>query len=113
MLKIARNKCHLFFQQNKIKELEIHHKTYEECLKELNNLKSKVQQLTLEMMICRRLTYFTDLEIIEYYQKTCNWNNTSTKIKNYVISYARYTTLKNHSLWFILGREYQKTLIYN
>ena len=72
MLKIARNKCHLFFQQNKIKELEIHHKTYEECLKELNNLKSKVQQIMLEMMICRRLTYFTDLEIIEYYQKTCN-----------------------------------------
>ena len=48
MLKIASNKCHLFFQQNKIKELEIHCKTYEECVKELNNLKSKVQQLTLE-----------------------------------------------------------------
>ena len=31
MLKIASNKCHLFFQQNKIKELEIHCKTYEEC----------------------------------------------------------------------------------
>ena len=55
------------------------------------------------MMICRRLTCFRDLEIIEYYQKTCNWNSTSTKIKNYVISYARYTTLKNHSLWFMLG----------
>ena len=48
MLKIASNKCHQFFQQNKIKELEIHCKTYEECVKELNNLKSKVQQLTLE-----------------------------------------------------------------
>ena len=45
MLKIARIECCLLFQRSKIKELEIHLKTYEECLKELNNLKRKVQQL--------------------------------------------------------------------
>ena len=48
-------------------------------------------------------TYFTDLEMIQYYQKTYGWNK-STKTKNYVINYARYTTLKNHFLWFMLGR---------
>ena len=28
----------------------------------------------------------------------------SMKTGNYVINYARYTTLKNHFLWFMLGR---------
>ena len=26
-------------------------------------------------MICRRATYLTDLEMIEYYQKMCDWNS--------------------------------------
>ena len=47
-------------------------------------------------------TYFKDLEMTEYYQKTCGWNSKSTKPKNYVKNYARYTTLKNHFLWFTL-----------
>ena len=28
----------------------------------------------------------------------------STKTKNFEINYARYTTLKNHFLWFTMGR---------
>ena len=48
MLKIARNECHQLLQQNKIKELETHLKTFEEQFKKLNNLKSKVQELMLE-----------------------------------------------------------------
>ena len=47
MLKIARN-YHQLLQRNKIKELETHLKKFEECLEELNNLKSKVQELMLE-----------------------------------------------------------------
>ena len=54
-------------------------------------------------MICRRVTYFTDSAMIEYYQKTCCWNSKSTKNKNYVRNYARCTTLKNHFLQFMLG----------
>ena len=30
-------------------------------------------------MICRRVTYFADLEMIEYYQKMYAWNSKSTK----------------------------------
>ena len=45
-------------------------------------------------MICRRATYFTDLEMIKYYQKTCDWNSKFTKTKNYIRNYARYTMLK-------------------
>ena len=26
-------------------------------------------------------TYFTDLEMIEYYQKTCEWNRSPQKLK--------------------------------
>ena len=26
------------------------------------------------------------------------------KTKDYVINYARYTTIKNHFVWFMLGR---------
>ena len=48
MLKIARNECHQLLQQNKIKELETHLKTFEEQFEKLNNLKSKVQELMLE-----------------------------------------------------------------
>ena len=48
MLKIARNECHQLLQQNKIKELETHLKTFEEQFEKLNNLKSKIQELMLE-----------------------------------------------------------------
>ena len=48
MLKIARNECHQLLQQNKMKELETHLKTFEEQFEKLNNLKSKVQELMLE-----------------------------------------------------------------
>ena len=51
-------------------------------------------------MICRRATYFTDLEMIEYFQKTCGWNSQSPKTAT---NYARYTTLKNLVIWFTLG----------
>ena len=56
------------------------------------------------MMICRRATYSTDSEMIEYYQKTWGRNSKSTKNKNYVTNYARCTTLKNELLWFTLRR---------
>lgn len=46
--KIARNEGHRLLQRKKIKELETHLKTFEEHLKELNNLKSKSQKLVLE-----------------------------------------------------------------
>ena len=49
------------------------------------------------------MTYFIDLEMIEYYQKMCCWNSKSLKTKNYVTNYARYAMLKNHFLWFMLG----------
>ena len=55
-------------------------------------------------MICRTATYFTDLEMIECYQTTCDWNSKSTKTKKYIKNYARYTTLKNNSLCFTFGR---------
>ena len=41
MLKIARNEWHRLLQRNKIEDLEMHTKIFEERLKELNNLKSK------------------------------------------------------------------------
>ena len=53
-------------------------------------------------MICRRVTYFTDSEMIEYYQKTCGWNSKSAKIKDYITNNTRYTTLKNDFSWFML-----------
>ena len=59
--------------------------------------------LLLVTMICRRVTYFTDLEMIEYYQKTCSCNSKSKKTKNYLRNYSRYTTLKNNFLLFTLG----------
>ena len=43
-------------------------------------------------------TYFTDLEMTEYNQKTCGWNSESMKTKNYVRNYARYSTLKKSFL---------------
>ena len=55
------------------------------------------------MVICRRVTYFTDSAMIKYYQKTCSWNSKSTKNKNYVKNYDRCTTLKHDFLWFTLG----------
>ena len=52
-------------------------------------------------MICRRATYFTDLEMIKYYRKMWGWNSKSTKTKNYIKNWGRYTTLKK-SLYFTL-----------
>ena len=43
----------------------------------------------MQVTICKRVTYFTDSEMIEYYQKTCGWNSKSPKTKNYVTNYAR------------------------
>ena len=54
-------------------------------------------------MICRRVTYFTDSEIIEYYQKTCSWNSKPAKTKNYITNYARYTMLKKSFLMVYVG----------
>ena len=54
-------------------------------------------------MICKRVTYFTDLEIIEYYLKMCGWNSKSLKTKNYVTNYARYATLKKSFLMVYIG----------
>ena len=53
------------------------------------------------LIICRRATYFTDSEMIKYYQTMCGWNSKTmkTKIQNYVRNYASYTMLKNHFLW--------------
>ena len=48
MLKIVRNKYHQLLQKNKINAPETHPKTLEGCMEELNNLKSKVQELKLE-----------------------------------------------------------------
>ena len=45
-------------------------------------------------MICRRVTYFADSEMIKCYQKTCGRNSKSTKNKKYGRNYARCTTLK-------------------
>ena len=45
-------------------------------------------------LIFRRATYFRDSEMIEYYQKMCNWNSKSTKTKNDIRNYA--STLKTH-----------------
>ena len=53
-------------------------------------------------MICRRATYFADSEMIEYFQQVCGWNSKSTHTKNYIRNYARYNTLKNNFLWFML-----------
>ena len=52
------------------------------------------------MMICRRVTHFTDSEMVKYYQKTWGSNSKSAKTKNYITNYARYTMLKNHGLWW-------------
>ena len=38
--------------------------------------------LMLVTMIWKRVTYFTDSEMIECYQKKCGWNSKSTKTKN-------------------------------
>ena len=54
-------------------------------------------------MICRTATYFTDLEMIEYYQKMCSWNSKSLKTKNYVTNYARYTMLNKKFLIVYVG----------
>ena len=48
------------------------------------------------------MTYFTDSEIIEYYQKMFGWNSKSTKTKNHLKNDARYTMLENLIL-FMLG----------
>ena len=35
------------------------------------------------------VTYFTDLEMIEYYQKTCGWNRSLWKLNGYLMVYIR------------------------
>ena len=54
-------------------------------------------------MICRRATYFTDLEMIKYYQKMCGWNDMFLKTKTYAANYARYTMLKKSFLTVYIG----------
>ena len=51
----------------------------------------------------KKATYFTDWEMIDYYQKTCDQKSIKcTKAKNYATVYVRYTTLKNSFSWFTL-----------
>ena len=57
----------------------------------------------MSVRICKRATYFTYLEMIEYYQKTCDWNSKSLKTENYVTNYARYTTLNKLILMVYVG----------
>ena len=45
-------------------------------------------------MTCKKVSYFTDLEMVKYYQKRCGWNSKSSKTNDYVRNYARYTKLK-------------------
>ena len=52
---------------------------------------------------CRRTTYFTDLKMLEYYQKIYSWNSKSTKTKNNVTYYTRYTMLKKSFLMVYVG----------
>ena len=61
----------------------------------------------------RRATYFTDSEMIEYYQKPRGWNSKPTKTKNCVTNYTGHAKLKNHFLWFILECMAVKTMICN
>ena len=41
------------------------------------------------------MAFFTDSEMIKYYQKMYGQNSRSTKTKN-VKNYAKYTMIKNH-----------------
>ena len=54
-------------------------------------------------IICRRVRYFKNSQMIKYYPKTYSWNSRSMKTKNYERNCARCITLKNHFLWFTLG----------
>ena len=57
----------------------------------------------MKVTICKRVTYFTDSEMIEYYQKMCGWNSKSPKTKNFVTNYTRYTMLKKSFLMVYVG----------
>ena len=56
-------------------------------------------------MVCRRATYFVHWGMIEYYQKVAGEIARQQKVKDiiYLRNYVKYTTLKNHFLWFMLG----------
>ena len=64
------------------------------------------------MMMWKRATYFTDSEMIKYYQKTCGWNSKCTKTRKHITNNTRYTTLKinfygfNWDVWLL--QEYQR-----
>ena len=69
-------------------------------------------------MICRSINFFYRFGKDQILPKNVRLKQKSTKTKNYVINYARYTMLKNHFLWFTLGcvtvmRIQNKTLIFN
>ena len=69
-------------------------------------------------MICTGSNIFYRFGNDRILPKNVRLKQKSTKTKNYVINYARYTTLKNHFLWFTLGRVTvirisDKTLIFN
>ena len=44
-------------------------------------------------MICRRVTYFTDMGMVKYYQKMCGWNKHD---KNISISFLAYMQSRYH-----------------
>ena len=56
------------------------------------------------MIICRSSDIFYRFGNDQILPKNVRLKWKSTKTKNYVIDYTRYTTLKNHFLWFTLGR---------
>ena len=51
-------------------------------------------------MICRSNNIFYSFGNDRILPKNVRLKQKSTKTKNYVTNYARYTTLKNHFLWF-------------
>ena len=55
-------------------------------------------------MICRSSDIFYRFGNDRILPKNVRLKQKSTKTKNYVINYARYTTLKNGFLLFTLGR---------
>ena len=55
-------------------------------------------------MICRSSNIFYRFGNGRILPENVRLKYKSTKTKNYVINYGRYTTLKNHFLWFKFGR---------
>ena len=125
MLKIARNECHQLLQQNKIKELETHLKTFEEQFKKLNNLKSKVQELMLEED--ESIDYIEEWSSRHSTRKWCanrraseqnkrierrrKWRNKSRSDWGRVPSTKTWTTNWNH--WLSFKKHLNKTVANN